>query len=98
MNNAFHTHAEAFKFLLEFTDYEKVTKYKYDLATFDLGRVAELMAAVGNPHRAFRSAHVAGTKGKGSTAVMTQCILTATGFRTGLYTSPHLCRAEERMT
>jgi len=98
MIESFRTHDEAFKFLLEFTDYEKVTKYKYDLATFDLRRVEELMAAVGNPHRAFRSVHVAGTKGKGSTAAMAQSILTAAGFRTGLYTSPHLSRVEERMT
>jgi dihydrofolate synthase/folylpolyglutamate synthase len=86
------------RFLLEFVDYEKVTKYKYDLHTFDLGRVEELMAAVGSPQRAFRSLHVAGTKGKGSTTTMSQSILTAAGYRTGLYTSPHLCRIEERMT
>ncbi len=97
MTESFRTHEEAFHFLLEFTDYEKVTKYKYDLATFDLRRVEDLMAAVGSPHRAFRSVHVAGTKGKGSTAAMTQSILTAAGFRAGLYTSPHLCRVEERM-
>lgn len=97
MTGSFRTHDEAFRFLLEFTDYEKVAKYKYDLAAFDLRRVEELMAAVGNPHRAFRSVHVAGTKGKGSTACMVQSILTAAGFPTGLYTSPHLCRVEERM-
>ena len=89
---------DVLEFLLEFTDYEKVTKYKYDLATFNLGRVEDLMAAVGSPHRAFPSVHVAGTKGKGSTATMIQCILTAAGLKTGLYTSPHLCRLEERMT
>lgn len=89
---------EAMKFLLEFIDYEKITKYKYDLATFDLRRVVDLMAAVGSPEKSFRSLHVAGTKGKGSTAGMIQSILTAAGFRAGLYTSPHLCRIEERMT
>ena len=89
---------DATAFLLEFTDYEKVTKYKYDIATFNLDRVTDLMAALGNPHRAFRSVHVAGTKGKGSTATMVQAILTAAGFRTGLFTSPHLSRLEERMT
>ena len=89
---------DALHFLLEFTDYEKVTKYKYDIATFNLDRVADLMAAIGNPHHAFRSVHVAGTKGKGSTSTMVQAILTAAGARTGLYTSPHLLRVEERMT
>jgi dihydrofolate synthase/folylpolyglutamate synthase len=92
------SHDEALRFLLEFVDYEKVTKYKYDVRTFNLGRVEELMAAVGHPERAFRSIHIAGTKGKGSTAAMAQSILTAAGFRTGLYTSPHLSRIEERMT
>ena len=92
------TTSEALSFLLEFVDYEKVTKFKYDVTTFNLGRVEELMAAAGNPHRAFRSVHIAGTKGKGSTAAMAQSILTAAGFRTGLFTSPHLCRVEERMT
>lgn len=98
MTGPFQTHDQAFSFLLEFTDYEKVTKFKYDIATFNLKRVEDLMAAVGNPHRAFRSAHVAGTKGKGSTTSMIQSILTAAGLRTGLYTSPHLLRVEERMT
>ena len=92
------SYEEAFNFLLEFTDYEKVTKYKYDIATFNLDRVEELMAAMGSPHRAFRSVHIAGTKGKGSTAMMMQSILSAAGMRTGLFTSPHLCRLEERMT
>lgn len=93
-----HTYDDAFKFLLEFTDYEKVTKYKYNIATFNLQRVEALMEAVGSPHRAFRCAHVAGTKGKGSTSTLIQSVLTAAGLRTGLFTSPHLTRLEERMT
>ena len=92
------TYDDVMEFLLEFTDYEKVTKYKYNIATFDLGRVEELLAAVGNPHRAFPSVHIAGTKGKGSTASMVQSILVTAGLCTGLFTSPHLCRLEERMT
>jgi len=89
---------EVMAFLLEFTDYEKITNYKYDLATFNLGRVEELLAAVGNPHHAFRSVHIAGTKGKGSTAAMVQSALMAAGLRAGCFTSPHLVRLEERMT
>jgi dihydrofolate synthase/folylpolyglutamate synthase len=92
------TRNEALRFLLEFVDYEKITKYKYDIATFDLRRVYALMESVGDPHRAFPCVHIAGTKGKGSTAVLTQSILTAAGLRTGLFTSPHLTRIEERMT
>ena len=95
---ALRTYDDVMQFLLEFVDYEKVAKYKYDIATFNLRRVEDLMAAMGDPHCAFRSVHIAGTKGKGSTAIMVQSILTAAGFRTGLFTSPHLCRLEERMT
>ena len=89
---------EAMTFLLEFADYEKITNYKYNIATFNLDRVEALMAAVGDPHRAFRSVHIAGTKGKGSTAMMVRSILTAAGLRVGCFTSPHLVRLEERMT
>jgi len=94
----FQNYDEAFAFLLEFVDYEKVTKYKYDIAAFNLDRVEQLMAAAGSPQHSFRSVHVAGTKGKGSTAAMLQAILSAAGLRTGLFTSPHLVRLEERMT
>ena len=85
-------------FLLEFVDFEKVVKFKYNDATFDLGRVHALMAEAGDPHRRFRSIHIAGTKGKGSTARMIQSVLTTAGLRTGLFTSPHLVRLEERVT
>lgn len=89
---------EAMAFLLEFADYEKITTYKYTLANFNLRRVEELLATVGNPHHAFRTIHIAGTKGKGSTAAMIQAILTAAGLKVGCFTSPHLVRLEERMT
>lgn len=53
-----------------------------------LARMERAMELVGNPHRRLRVVHVAGTNGKGSTARMIQCILTAAGYRTGLYSSP----------
>ena len=89
---------EVMEFLLRFTDYEKITRYKYDVATFNLERVERLLAAVGSPHLAFRSVHVAGTKGKGSTAAMVAAMLRAAGLRVGVFSSPHLVRLEERMT
>jgi dihydrofolate synthase/folylpolyglutamate synthase len=55
-----------------------------------------LLARLGDPHRRLRVVHVAGTKGKGSTAAMLAAILRQSGYRTGLFTSPHLCRVEER--
>jgi dihydrofolate synthase/folylpolyglutamate synthase len=59
--------------------------------------MAQLMEALGNPQQAARSVHIAGTKGKGSTAAMVASVLTAAGYHTGLYTSPHLSDLRERI-
>jgi len=64
---------------------------------FSLDEIRILLAALGNPHRRFPSVLIAGTNGKGSTAATLASILTASGIRTGLYTSPHLARANERI-
>jgi len=66
-------------------------------AKFDLERITRLLEALGNPHRAGRFVHVAGTNGKGSTCAMVEAGLRATGLRTGLYTSPHLAEPTERI-
>jgi len=63
-----------------------------------LTRMRRLMRRLGDPHVGLRIIHVAGTKGKGSTAAMLASALTASGTRTGLYCSPHLHRLEERYT
>jgi len=63
----------------------------------DLGNTIALCEAVGNPHREFRSIHVAGTNGKGSTSHFLASILQAAGYRAGLYTSPHLKDFRERI-
>ena len=62
-----------------------------------LENVTTLCAALGNPQNQFLSVHVAGTNGKGSVSAMLAGILRAHGLRTGLYTSPHLARVEERI-
>jgi dihydrofolate synthase/folylpolyglutamate synthase len=64
---------------------------------FSLDEVRILLDALGNPHRRFPSVLIAGTNGKGSTASTLASILTASGICTGLYTSPHLVRANERI-
>jgi dihydrofolate synthase/folylpolyglutamate synthase len=64
---------------------------------FSLNEIGTLLGALGDPHRRFRSVLIAGTNGKGSTAATLASILTASGMRTGLYTSPHLVRANERI-
>ena len=62
-----------------------------------LGRIEAFLKSVGRPHEKFRSVHIAGTNGKGSTAAMLESILREAGYKTGLYTSPHLVRFNERI-
>ena len=62
-----------------------------------LDRVVELLGRMGNPERQLKYVHIAGTNGKGSTAAMTASILRKAGYRTGLYTSPHIYRFHERI-
>src|ERR1700742_1316740 len=64
---------------------------------FELAHMRTLMAALGNPERNFASILIAGTNGKGSTASTLASILSRAGYRTGLYTSPHLNRVNERI-
>ena len=63
-----------------------------------LERMRDFMHALGDPQEKLRYVHIAGTNGKGSACVMTQSILTAAGFRTGLYISPHLDQFNERLS
>jgi dihydrofolate synthase/folylpolyglutamate synthase len=64
---------------------------------FGLHRMEALLARLGAPHRAYKVVHIAGTNGKGSTAAMIEAGLRAAGNTTGLYTSPHLMRFNERL-
>ncbi len=66
-------------------------------AKFDLRNITVLAAEQGSPHRAYPCVHIAGTNGKGSVAAMLASILRAAGLRSGLYTSPHLERINERI-
>ncbi len=90
------TYEEAIKYLDSFIDYEKVPAYKYRTA-MKLSRMAALLDGLGNPQRAFKSIHIAGTKGKGSTCAFIYSILKESEFKTGLYTSPHLIDFKERI-
>nr|XP_017218991.1 PREDICTED: dihydrofolate synthetase isoform X2 [Daucus carota subsp. sativus] len=65
---------------------------------FDLGRMTSLMQFLGNPHSKFQAIHVAGTKGKGSTAAFLSNILRAQGYSVGCYTSPHIHSIRERIS
>jgi len=87
----------ALHYLFSATDYEKMRRVRYNADTFSLDRMRQLLEAIGSPHRRPRAVHVAGTKGKGSTAAMVHAVACACGLRTGLYTSPHLVDIRERI-
>jgi dihydrofolate synthase / folylpolyglutamate synthase len=89
-------YSDALRFLNTFTDYERMAS-TYAPGDYNLDRMRRLLCALGNPERAFLSLHIAGTKGKGSTAHMAEAILREAGYRTGLYTSPHLVDMRERI-
>jgi dihydrofolate synthase/folylpolyglutamate synthase len=85
---------EALEYILSFADYERLPRSG---VVWDLSRIERLLERLGNPQHLARSIHVAGTKGKGSTAAMIASILTKAGYRVGLYTSPHLLSFTERI-
>jgi len=83
-----------------------VRKYLEELVNNESGKIwsnytpdgiRQLLNRIGNPHLSLRSIHIAGTNGKGSTAHMLECIFRSAGYSTGLYTSPHLLRYNERI-
>jgi dihydrofolate synthase / folylpolyglutamate synthase len=88
---------KALAFLLSRIDYERSLAIPYNSRDFRLDRMRQLLGRLGNPQKRLRIVHVAGTKGKGSTSAMISAVLSAAGYRTGLYTSPHLNRIEERI-
>jgi dihydrofolate synthase/folylpolyglutamate synthase len=87
-------HEQALAWWYSFVNYEVRTPQPDDLK---LDRMRELLRRLGDPQRRLRLLHVAGSKGKGSTAAMLAAVLRRAGYRTGLFTSPHLCRVEERL-
>jgi dihydrofolate synthase/folylpolyglutamate synthase len=87
------SYGEALAFWYGFVNYEQRTPQRDDLR---LDRMRALLHRLGDPHRRLRLVHVAGSKGKGSTSAMLASVLRHAGYRTGLFTSPHLCRVEER--
>ncbi|MHC4696909.1 MAG: bifunctional folylpolyglutamate synthase/dihydrofolate synthase [Planctomycetota bacterium] len=79
------------------TNYERAARVEYNSTNFGLARTTRLLSSLGNPHRSFKTAHIAGTKGKGSTATMLAEMLRACGIKTGVYTSPHVLDVRERV-
>ncbi|MCE9526333.1 MAG: bifunctional folylpolyglutamate synthase/dihydrofolate synthase [Planctomycetales bacterium] len=96
MTTAVTDRQSALDFLYSRINYERLAHVPYNLDSFKLDRMRQLLAGIGDPHLALRAVHLAGTKGKGSTAAMIAAVLQGGGYKTGLYTSPHLERLEER--
>jgi dihydrofolate synthase / folylpolyglutamate synthase len=91
------TYRQALEAILSRADFERDRGTPYGQRDWRLARVEELLDQIGAPHRTYPSLHIAGTKGKGSTTAMADAILRAAGYRTGMYTSPHLHTFRERI-
>jgi folylpolyglutamate synthase/dihydrofolate synthase len=87
----------ALDYLYGFVDFSLTRQDRLAAANFDLRRMVDLMALMGNPQNRYPIIHVAGTKGKGSTAAMIASVLQSNGYKVGLYTSPHLQEYTERI-
>ena len=88
--------SEAFSYIESFTNFEKLPpQHVRDLK---LHRMVDLLQRCGNPHNKLKTVHIAGSKGKGSTAAFLAGILKAAGYSTGMYTSPHVRSYTERIS
>jgi dihydrofolate synthase/folylpolyglutamate synthase len=87
---------DAVRKAMSLADFERGT-HSPGHSTFHLERIARLLDRLGNPHLDIPTVHVAGTKGKGSTAAIITSILSEAGYKTGLYTSPSLHTVTERV-
>jgi dihydrofolate synthase/folylpolyglutamate synthase len=91
-----NSYIDALAYIYNYINFERrMPSYNPDL--WDLSRMQTLLARLDQPHRRFPSLLIAGTKGKGSTVAIAESILRAAGYRTGLYSSPHLHSFRERI-
>ncbi len=90
------SYKETLEYLDSLVNYEKTGFTKSD-KKFNLDKLKNILAKMGNPQDSFRAVHVAGTKGKGSVSTFISSILTEAGFKVGLFTSPHLILPRERI-
>ncbi len=87
----------ALDYIFNYVDYERRRSVPYTETAWDLARTRRALHALDDPHLGLRYVHVAGSKGKGSTAANVDAVLRASGLRTGFYTSPHLHTFRERI-
>ena len=91
-------YSQAEEYLNSFTNYEQIPGISYVQPGYSLKHVEELLNRMGNPQLAARTIHIAGTKGKGSVSAMIAQVLSSSGYKTGLYTSPHFHTLRERIS
>jgi len=92
------SYKEALKDLMSLTDFGIISNNKTaKKRRYDLSRIINFSTLVGNPENSSPNVHVAGTKGKGSTSVFVSSILKTEGYKTGLFTSPHIHKLTERI-
>jgi dihydrofolate synthase / folylpolyglutamate synthase len=88
---------DALEYLYSFVDFSMTRSFRYSADQFDLSRMAALMESLSNPHNDYAVIHIAGTKGKGSTAALVASAAHAADYRVGFYSSPHLQDYTERI-
>ena len=86
----------ALAYIEGFIDYERSPDFSRQARLYNLDRISLLLELLGNPQDRLRVVHIAGSKGKGSTAALIASVLTHAGYKTGLFTSPHLITPRER--
>ncbi len=92
-----HTIDEALDYLYSFINYETDSSFAYGAVNYNIDRTVRLLGLLGNPEKDMQVIHVAGTKGKGSVCAVLDAVLSAAGAVTGVFTSPHIERVNERI-
>ena len=92
------TYQQAIAYMTRRINFERSRAGSYSQRDFKLDRMRQLLSLLGDPQERIPAVHIAGTKGKGSTAEMVSRMLIAGGYRVGLFTSPHVSVFEERLT
>jgi len=91
-------YSQAEEYLNSFVNYEHIPGISYAQPGYSLRHVEELLNRIGNPQLTAKTIHIAGTKGKGSVASMIAQVLSSSGYKTGLYISPHFHTLRERIS
>jgi len=96
LNDIFNSVDEAFSYIESFINFER--SKKQTIRDYRLDRMKQLLKHFGNPEKSFKSIHIAGSKGKGSTAMFLASALNTAGEKTGMYSSPHISDYRERIS